>query len=88
MSEAQARLSVELVSPSQRVWSGQASMVSARTIEGDLGILPGHAPLFGVLVDGKVTIKAEDGTATEFSVHGGFLSVSNNRVSILTESTD
>jgi len=88
MAESSARLSVELVSPSQRVWSGKASMVSARTIEGDLGILPGHAPLFGVLVDGKVSIKAEDGTATEFSVHGGFLSVSNDRVSILTESTD
>lgn len=88
MSEAQSHLSVELVSPSQRVWSGKAQMVSARTIKGDLGILPGHAPLFGVLVDGKVSIKSLDGNATEFSVHGGFLSVSNNRVSILTERTD
>lgn len=63
-------------------------MVSARTVEGDLGILPGHEPLFGVLVDGKVSIKGIDGAETEFSVHGGFLSVSNNRVSILTESAD
>ena len=78
-------LNVELVSPSQRVWSGQASFISARTIEGDLGVLPGHAPLFGVLVDGKVSIKSTDGTTTEFEVHGGFLSVANNRVSILTE---
>ena len=46
---------VELVSPSQRVWSGQAEMVSARTIDGDLGILSGHTQLFGVLVDGTVT---------------------------------
>jgi len=88
MSEELTGLSVELVSPSQRVWSGQAQMVSARTVDGDLGILPGHAPLFGVLVDGKVSIKAEDGSRTEFSVHGGFLSVSKNRVSILTESVD
>ena len=78
-------LNVELVSPSQRVWSGQASFVSARTIEGDLGVLPGHAPLFGVLVDGKVSITSTDGNITEFEVHGGFLSVANNRVSILTE---
>ena len=79
-------LNVELVSPTQQVWSGQATMVSARTTDGDLGILPGHTPLFGVLVDGAVSIKGEDGTTKEFNVQGGFLSVSNNRVSILTES--
>ena len=76
---------VELVSPSQRVWSGQAEMVSARTIDGDLGIQSGHTQLFGVLVDGTVTIKGTDGSTTDFNVSGGFLSVSNNRVSILTE---
>ncbi len=78
-------LNVELVSPTQQVWSGQATFVSARTIEGDLGVLPGHSPLFGVLVDGAVSIKAVDGTTKEFKVQGGFLSISNNRVSILTE---
>ena len=77
---------VELVSPSQRVWSGQAEMVSARTIDGDLGILSGHTQLFGVLVDGTVTIKVTDGSTTDFNISGGFLSVANNRVSILTES--
>ncbi len=86
MPEDSSKLSVELVSPTKRVWSGQAEMVSARTVDGDLGILPGHAPLFGVLVDGKVSIKGEDGTRTEFAVQGGFISVAKNRVSILTES--
>ena len=81
-------LNVELVSPTQQVWSGQAVMVSARTTDGDLGILPGHTPLFGVLVDGSVSIKAEDGTTKEFNIQGGFLSVSNDRVSILTESVN
>ena len=81
-------LNVELVSPTQQVWSGQATFVSARTIEGDLGVLPGHAPLFGVLVDGAVSIKAVDGTTKEFNVQGGFLSVSNDRISILTESAN
>ena len=81
-------LNVELVSPQERVWSGQAKFISARTIEGDLGVLPDHAPLFGVLVDGVVRIDGVDGSSTECSVHGGFISVSNNRVSILTESTD
>jgi F-type H+-transporting ATPase subunit epsilon len=79
---------VELVSPSQRVWSGQAEMVSARTIDGDLGILTGHTQLFGVLVDGTVTIKGTDGSTTDFNISGGFLSVANNRVSILTESVN
>jgi F-type H+-transporting ATPase subunit epsilon len=78
-------LNVELVSPTERVWSGKASFVSARNVEGDLGILSDHAPLFGVLVDGVVSIKGIDGSTTEFTVSGGFLSVSNNRVSILTE---
>jgi len=78
-------LNVELVSPTERVWSGQASFVSARTVEGDLGILSDHSPLFGVLVDGAVSIKGIDGSTTNFNVSGGFLSVSNNRVSILTE---
>ena len=78
-------LNVELVSPTERVWSGEATSVSARTIDGDLGILTGHTPLFGVLVDGTVSITGVDGSTSDFNVSGGFLSVSNNRVSILTE---
>ena len=81
-------LNVELVSPEKKVWSGEAVSVSARTLDGDLGILTDHAPLLGVLVDGVVSIKATDGSTNEFSVSGGFLSVSNNRVSILAESTN
>jgi len=81
-------LNVELVSPEKKVFSGEAVSVSARTLEGDLGILTDHAPLLGVLVDGKVTIKGSDGSTNEFNVSGGFLSVSNNRVSILAESTN
>jgi F-type H+-transporting ATPase subunit epsilon len=79
-------LNVALVSPTEQVWSGEASFVSARTTEGELGVLPGHTPIFGVLVDGLVSIKGTDGTTKDFNVKGGFLSVSNNRVSILTES--
>ena len=81
-------LKVELVSPEKKVWSGEAVSVSARTLEGDLGILTDHAPLLGVLVDGKVVIKGTDGSVSEFNVNGGFLSVSNNRVSILAETTN
>jgi F-type H+-transporting ATPase subunit epsilon len=78
-------LIVEFVTPEARIWSGEATMVSARTLEGDLGILPDHAPLFGVLVDGTVSIKQVDGGKEEFTVSGGFISVSKNRVSVLGE---
>lgn len=81
-------LQVALVSPTQKVWTGEATFVSARTTEGELGVLPDHSPLFGVLVDGSVSIKSVDGSVKEFNVRGGFLSVSDNRVSILTESVD
>ena len=79
-------LNVALVSPTEQVWSGEANFVLARTTGGDLGVLPGHTPLFGVLVDGLVSIKVSDGSTKEFNVKGGVLSVNNDRVSILTES--
>ena len=84
---AEKVLTVEFVTPDSRIWAGEATMLSARTLDGDLGILPDHSPLFGVLVDGKVSIKVLDGKVEEFTVNGGFLSVANNRVSVLGESS-
>jgi F-type H+-transporting ATPase subunit epsilon len=82
-----ATLTVEVVSPEKRVFSGEATMVSARTLEGDIGILPEHIPLLGVLVPGIVSVKGADGTTSDFDMAGGFISVHNNRVSILGEQT-
>jgi len=79
-------LKVEVVTPEKRVWSGEATMVSARTLDGDLGVLPNHTPLLGVLADGTVSVKSSDGSVNDFVINGGFISVSNNRVSILGES--
>ena len=79
------KLTVEVVSPEKRVWSGEANSVSARTVDGDIGILANHIPLLGVLVPGTVTIKAADGNTTDFDMAGGFISVNKNRVSILGE---
>jgi F-type H+-transporting ATPase subunit epsilon len=81
-------LKVEVVTPEKRVWSGEATMVSARTLDGDLGILLNHTQLLGVLTDGTVSIKASDGSVNNFVINGGFISVSNNRVSILGESAN
>lgn len=76
---------VELVSAERRVWSGEASIVLARTTDGDLGVMANHTPTFGVLVNGVVTIRTENDGDVKAAVHGGFLSVSDNRVSILAE---
>ena len=83
-----AMLRVEVVTPEKRVWSGEAQMVSARTLDGELEVLPDHAPLLGVLADGTVSIKAADGSTNDFVINGGFISVANNRVSILGESAN
>jgi len=70
------------------VWTGKGSMVLARTADGDVGILPHHAPLLGSLADGAVLIRQESGDAVVAVVHGGFLSVADNRVGILAEECD
>lgn len=78
-------LHVELVSADRVVWSGEAKMVIARTTEGDIGVLPGHAPVLSLLVDGVVDVQTPEGESWVAAVDAGFLSVANNRVSILSE---
>lgn len=76
---------VELVAADRLVWSGEATRVIARTTEGDVGILPHHAPLLSLMVDGVVDIHTTDGETWVAAVDAGFLSVAHNRVSILSE---
>ncbi len=78
------QLQVELVSADRLVWSGEATMVIAKTAEGDVGILRDHAPLLSVMVEGAVEIQTE-GETVMAAVDAGFLSMAANRVSILTE---
>jgi len=78
-------LQVELVAADRTVWSGEATMVIARTVEGDIGILRGHAPVLSLLTDAIVEIDAGDGEVVMAAVDGGFISVANDRVSILSE---
>ncbi len=78
-------LHVELVAADRLVWSGEAKMVIARTTEGDLGVLPNHAPALSLLVDGVVDVQTTDGETWVAAVDAGFLSVANNRVSVLSE---
>lgn len=84
-----ATLQVELVAVERKIWSGEATMVIARTTEGELGVLPGHTPLLGELAPGGVvTIRTESGEDLTVAAHGGFLSVSERGVSILAETAE
>jgi F-type H+-transporting ATPase subunit epsilon len=79
-------MQVELVSVERPIWSGEANAVYARTYEGEIGVLPGHAPLLGALAPGwLVRIQQADGVEQRIAVHGGFLSVRPDGVSVLAE---
>ncbi|GAA4876416.1 ATP synthase F0F1 subunit epsilon [Serinicoccus chungangensis] len=80
-------LQVELVAADRKVWEGEASMVSARSIDGDLGILPGHTPVLAVLVEGDVTIHT-GGTPQAVTIDGGFLSVDEDKVVVVADRVD
>ena len=83
-----AGLEVHLVTPEREVWTGEADFVTARAVDGDLGVLPGHAPLLAALAVGPVFIDA-GGSRTAVAVDGGFLHVAHDddvtRVDILAE---
>jgi F-type H+-transporting ATPase subunit epsilon len=81
-----AEMQVRLVSVERPIWSGMANAVYARTTEGEIGILPGHSPLLGALAPGwLVRIQQTDGVEQRVAVHGGFLSVRPDGVSVLAE---
>ncbi len=77
-------LTVELVAADRTVWSGEASSVLAKTVEGDIGILRGHAPVLSLLAPSAVEITSDDGSV-HAAVDGGLISVAGDRVSILSE---
>ena len=76
---------VDVVSPEATVWSGEATIVVARTPEGELGIMADHEPLMGALATGPVEIESESGDRTVIGVHGGFIQVLENRVTLITD---
>lgn len=88
-------LRVALVAPDGEIWSGMARMVIAKTLDGDIGILTGHPPVVGVLAEASLVriLDVEDGQANDpkevrAAVSTGFLSVSDDRVSILVRQAE
>lgn len=79
-------ITVELVSVDRLVWKGEATMVTAETTEGEIGVLPGHEPMLGQLIEnGVVTITPTEGDRRVAAVQGGFLSVSAEKVTVLAD---
>jgi F-type H+-transporting ATPase subunit epsilon len=87
-------LHVEVVVADRELWAGDANMVIAKTLEGDIGILTGHPPVLGILAEGSIVRildpegasggdGAEAGREVSAAVSGGFLSVADDRISIL-----
>lgn len=83
-----AHLEVDLVAADHKVWSGEASMVSAPAADGDIGILPGHAPVLATLRAGTVRITPASGEVRQVRIDSGFLSVDGDRVTVVVDHVD
>jgi F-type H+-transporting ATPase subunit epsilon len=79
-----AELQVSIVSAAHEVWSGAARHIVARTTEGEIGILPGHEPILGILTAGEVRVNKVDGGTVVIRADEGFLSVEHDRVTIVS----
>ncbi|KQQ00899.1 MULTISPECIES: F0F1 ATP synthase subunit epsilon [unclassified Rathayibacter] len=76
-------LRVSVVSATAEVWAGEARQLTARTVEGEIGILAGHEPLLAILASGEVRVTAVDGTRITAQADDGFLSVENDVVTVV-----
>ncbi len=79
-------LTVEVVAADRVVWTGQASRLIARTVDGELGILPGHTPLLAILSAGEVRVSPTGDEPDVVAVlRGGFVSVDSDRVTVVSD---
>jgi len=83
-----ATIRLELVSPERILYSGETTIVITRTLSGELAFQPGHAPFLGVLAIHVLRFRTEDGVEHAAAVHGGFVEVSHNRVTVLSDAAE
>ena len=81
-------LSVSVVSADHQIWTGEASMVVAKTVEGEIGILAGHEPLLAILAAGEVRVNTTSGERLIARADDGFLSVENDTVTIVARDAE
>jgi F-type H+-transporting ATPase subunit epsilon len=81
------QLHVQVVAVEEKIWDGEAEMLIARTTEGEIGVLPNHSPLLGLLKEpSQVRVKLAGGEELTYDVSGGFLSIDADGVTVLAES--
>ncbi|MCW2857579.1 MAG: atpC [Marmoricola sp.] len=78
-------MQVSLVAADREVWSGEATVVNASTVEGEIGVMADHMPVLSVLAAGQVDVRTENDGHWVAAIDGGFLSVSNNHVKMICE---
>ena len=83
-----ASMRVEVVSPEKVLFSGEATQVITRTLSGEIAFLAGHAPFLGALAENHTRIYLADGTIQDVAVHRGFVEVSHDTVSILSDTAE
>ncbi len=76
-------LTVTLVSAEEEVWHGEANLVVAKTVEGEIGFMTGHEPVLAILAEGQVRITQPDGTKVVASAQDGFLSMEGDELTIV-----
>jgi F-type H+-transporting ATPase subunit epsilon len=82
-------LTVEVVSPEAVLYSGEATMVITRTLGGgEIAFQAGHSAFVGALIENHTRVFLADGSVEDIAVHGGFVEVSNNKVSILSDAAE
>ncbi|GAA1362395.1 hypothetical protein GCM10009596_21850 [Arthrobacter rhombi] len=80
-----AELEVEIVAADHFVWSGAATLVKARTSDGEIGVMPGHSPVLAILAAGELAITPTNGSRFTIQAEGGFFSVDKDRVVIVAD---
>jgi F-type H+-transporting ATPase subunit epsilon len=76
-------LQVSLVAADAEVWTGEATLVVAKTVEGEIGFMTGHEPVLAILAEGQVRITRPDGSKILASAQDGFLSMENDELTIV-----
>jgi F-type H+-transporting ATPase subunit epsilon len=81
------KITLELVTPEKVAWQSQVDFVVLPAYEGEMGILPGHAPYLVQLKPGEVRV-TENGSVRRFAVSGGFAEIRNNKLSLFAETAE
>ena len=76
---------LDVVSPEAVVWSGEVTTLITRTTDGEMGVLADHEPTMAALATGSSVIRAADGSTVTLAIHGGFLQIFRNEVTLLTD---